>query len=88
MWALQVHPELLLDHDRLVHGVHDLRRLFLYWTQYGVTGSQIAEGLSFRLPKEFLIAFAAFGVIGVELRSDRLPLLVFGKRIRKIRGSG
>ena len=26
--ALQVHPELLLDHDRLVHGVHDLRRLF------------------------------------------------------------
>ena len=37
----------------------------LYWTQYGVTGSQIAEGLSFRLPKEFLIAFAAFGVIGV-----------------------
>lgn len=37
----------------------------LYWTQYGVTGSQIAEGMSFRLPKEFLIAFAAFGVIGV-----------------------
>ncbi len=37
----------------------------LYWTQYGVTGSQIAEGLSFRLPEEFLIAFAAFGVIGV-----------------------
>ncbi|MCB1124304.1 MAG: Nramp family divalent metal transporter, partial [Verrucomicrobiae bacterium] len=37
----------------------------LYWTDYGVTASQFGEGLSFRLPHEFLIAFAAFGVIGV-----------------------
>ncbi len=37
----------------------------LYWTDYGITGTQIADGLSFRLPDEFTIAFAAFGVIGV-----------------------
>jgi Mn2+/Fe2+ NRAMP family transporter len=37
----------------------------LYWTDYGITGAQIAEGLSFRLPPNFEIAFAAFGVIGV-----------------------
>lgn len=37
----------------------------LYWTDYGITSSQIAEGLSFRLTDDFLIAFAAFGVIGV-----------------------
>ncbi len=37
----------------------------LYWTDYGITGAQLAEGLSFRLPSDFMIAFAAFGVIGV-----------------------
>lgn len=37
----------------------------LYWTDYGITGTQISEGLSFRLPADFMIAFAAFGVIGV-----------------------
>jgi Mn2+/Fe2+ NRAMP family transporter len=37
----------------------------LYWTDYGITGAQIAKGLSFKLPDQFLIAFAAFGVIGV-----------------------
>jgi manganese transport protein len=37
----------------------------LYWTDYGITGTQIAEGLSFKLPDQFLIAFSAFGVIGV-----------------------
>jgi manganese transport protein len=37
----------------------------LYWTDYGITGAQLSEGLSFRLPNEFTIAFAAFGVIGV-----------------------
>ncbi len=37
----------------------------LYWTDFGITGGQVAEGLSFSLPDQFLIAFAAFGVIGV-----------------------
>lgn len=37
----------------------------LYWTDYGVTGSQLAEGMSFRLTDEFTVAFAAFGIIGV-----------------------
>ncbi len=37
----------------------------LYWTDYGITGAQISEGLSFHLPADFTIAFAAFGVIGV-----------------------
>jgi len=37
----------------------------LYWTDFGITGAQIAEGLSFKLPPNFEIAFAAFGVIGV-----------------------
>lgn len=37
----------------------------LYWTDYGVTASQLGEGLSFQFPDEFIIAFAAFGVIGV-----------------------
>lgn len=37
----------------------------LYWTDYGITGGQLVEGFSFRLPDEFIIAFAAFGVIGV-----------------------
>jgi manganese transport protein len=37
----------------------------LQWTPYAVTGAQIAEGLSFRLPTNFNTAFAAFGIIGV-----------------------
>lgn len=37
----------------------------LYWTDYGITSSQLADGLSFRLPDNFVTAFAAFGVIGV-----------------------
>jgi len=37
----------------------------LNWTEFGVTGAQLAEGLRFRLPDEFTVAFAAFGVIGV-----------------------
>lgn len=37
----------------------------LYWTDFGITGGQISQGLSFSLPDDFLIAFAAFGVIGV-----------------------
>ncbi len=39
--------------------------LSLYWTDYGITAQNIQEGLAFRLPNEFVIAFAAFGVIGV-----------------------
>ncbi len=37
----------------------------LYWTDYGITLSNLKEGLSFRLPDNFTTAFAAFGVIGV-----------------------
>ncbi len=37
----------------------------LYWTDYGITAGNIKEGLSFQLPDQFLVAFAAFGVIGV-----------------------
>jgi Mn2+/Fe2+ NRAMP family transporter len=37
----------------------------LYWTDFGITGNQISEGFRFVLPDEFMIAFAAFGVIGV-----------------------
>jgi manganese transport protein len=37
----------------------------LYWTPYGITGANLAEGLSFKLPDKFTVAFAAFGVIGV-----------------------
>lgn len=37
----------------------------LQWTEYAVTPAQLAEGLSFRLPGSFAVAFAAFGVIGV-----------------------
>ena len=39
--------------------------LSLYWTDYGITAQNIQAGLSFRLPDQFVIAFAAFGVIGV-----------------------
>lgn len=34
-------------------------------TEFAITGAQIAEGLSFKLPKDFTVAFAAFGIIGV-----------------------
>lgn len=37
----------------------------LYWTDYGITFANLAEGLKFRLPDNFTTAFAAFGVIGV-----------------------
>ncbi len=37
----------------------------LYWTDYAVTATQLSEGLQFRLPDDFTIAFAAFGIIGV-----------------------
>ena len=37
----------------------------LYRTEYGITRSQLATGLQFKLPENFITAFAAFGVIGV-----------------------
>lgn len=37
----------------------------LYWTDYGITAQNLQEGLSFRMPDKFIVAFAAFGVIGV-----------------------
>jgi Mn2+/Fe2+ NRAMP family transporter len=37
----------------------------LYWTDLGITRSQFAEGLRFDLPDDFMVAFAAFGIIGV-----------------------
>jgi len=37
----------------------------LYWTDFGITGSQIAGGFRFALPDDTMVAFAAFGVIGV-----------------------
>lgn len=37
----------------------------LYWTDYGITLGNIAEGLRFKFPDNFTTAFAAFGVIGV-----------------------
>ena len=37
----------------------------LQWTPYRVSASDIAEGLSFKLPASFTVAFAAFGIIGV-----------------------
>ena len=37
----------------------------LYWTDYGITFNQLQEGLSFQLPAEWIIAIAAFGIIGV-----------------------
>ena len=37
----------------------------LQLTAYAITPEQIAEGLKFRLPEKFTIAFAAFGIIGV-----------------------
>ena len=37
----------------------------LYWTDYGITFANLAEGLKFKFPDNFTTAFAAFGVIGV-----------------------
>jgi Mn2+/Fe2+ NRAMP family transporter len=34
-------------------------------TEYAVTGAQLAEGFSFRLPPDIVTAFGAFGIIGV-----------------------
>ncbi len=37
----------------------------LQWTEYRVTGAQLASGFTFHLPENFAAAFAAFGIIGV-----------------------
>ncbi len=37
----------------------------LYWTPYGITLSQLGQGMSLGLPSDFRLAFAAFGVIGM-----------------------
>src|SRR5690606_3694801 len=37
----------------------------LFRTPYAISGADIASGLSFRLPDDFTVAFAAFGVVGV-----------------------
>lgn len=37
----------------------------LQTTAYAISWSQLSEGLTFRLPEKFTIAFAAFGIIGV-----------------------
>ena len=37
----------------------------LYWTDYGIGFDDLWRGLSFQMPDEFIVAFAAFGVIGV-----------------------
>jgi Mn2+/Fe2+ NRAMP family transporter len=37
----------------------------LQWTPYRVSAAQIVEGLQFRLPASFTVAFAAFGITGV-----------------------
>lgn len=37
----------------------------LSWTSYAISSSDLLEGFSFRLPDDYAIAFAAFGVIGV-----------------------
>ena len=34
-------------------------------TEYAITGAQMVDGLSFGLPSNFTVAFAAFGIIGV-----------------------
>lgn len=39
--------------------------LALYGTPYAVTAADLAEGMSFRLPDDVTVAFAAFGVVGV-----------------------
>jgi Mn2+/Fe2+ NRAMP family transporter len=37
----------------------------LQWTPYRVSSAQLIEGVKFRLPESFTVAFAAFGIIGV-----------------------
>jgi len=37
----------------------------LAWTPYAITGTQLAQGMSFHLPDDFSTAFATFGIIGV-----------------------
>lgn len=37
----------------------------LQFTDYAITGAQLANGLRFQLPDNFTTAFAAFGIIGV-----------------------
>lgn len=39
--------------------------LSLYWTEFGITGWQLADGLRFSLPENFIVAFAAFAAFGV-----------------------
>jgi manganese transport protein len=39
--------------------------LALQWTEYRITGTQIAEGFTFHLPSNFASAFATLGIIGV-----------------------
>ena len=39
--------------------------LSLHWTPYGITLADLAEGMSFGLPVNFTLAFAAFGIIGM-----------------------
>lgn len=37
----------------------------LQWSDYAVTGANLADGFKFRLPENFTTAFGAFGIIGV-----------------------
>ena len=37
----------------------------LQWTEYAITSQDILSGFQFRMPENFTIAFAAFGIIGV-----------------------
>ena len=37
----------------------------LQWTPYHISADEVAHGLSFHLPQNFVVAFAAFGIIGV-----------------------
>ncbi len=39
--------------------------LSLQWTPYAITGEELLGGLSFRLPSNYVLAFAAFGIIGM-----------------------
>jgi Mn2+/Fe2+ NRAMP family transporter len=37
----------------------------LQWTDYAITSEQLLSGLTFQLPDNFMVAFSAFGIIGV-----------------------
>ena len=37
----------------------------IQWSDFAITGAQLAEGFKFRLPDNFTTAFGAFGIIGV-----------------------